>query len=84
MKLLLKLQLTSFRVIISKILKLPNVHFRIDPGLKSTVYCTAIRTGGEKEWQFAFDLYNVETVASEKSRLLSALSCTHKPWLLNR
>lgn len=56
----------------------------IDPNLKSTVYCTALRTGGEEEWQFAFDLYKSATVAAEKSRLLSALSCTSEPWLLYR
>jgi len=57
---------------------------RIDPGLKGTVYCTAIREGGEKEWNFIFELYKTATVQAEKSRLLSALSCTRKIWILNK
>ncbi|XP_052782181.1 putative aminopeptidase-2 isoform X1 [Mya arenaria] len=56
----------------------------IDPGLKSTVYCTALREGGEEEWNFAFKLYMTATVQAEKSRLLTSLSCTREPWILNK
>ena len=48
------------------------------------VYCTAIREGGEEEWEFAWGRYQAANVASEKSRLLSALGCTGEIWMLSR
>ena len=57
---------------------------RIDPGLKYTVYCTAIKQGGQAEWDFAYNQYKTSQVASERAKLLSALSCTKVPWLLKR
>ncbi|XP_060551724.1 aminopeptidase N-like isoform X2 [Ruditapes philippinarum] len=56
----------------------------IEPELKSTIYCTALREGGEKEWEFLFQKYMTATVQAEKSRLLSTLSCTRKTWILNK
>ncbi|XP_052787465.1 aminopeptidase N-like isoform X1 [Mya arenaria] len=56
----------------------------IDPGLKSTVYCTAIAEGGIEEWEFALNQYRTANVAAEKSRLLSALSCSKETWILSR
>ncbi|KAL4227197.1 hypothetical protein ACF0H5_015170 [Mactra antiquata] len=56
----------------------------VDPGLKSTVYCTAIREGNEEIWDFMYEKYLTATVQAEKSRLLRALSCTRELWLLNR
>ncbi|XP_056008322.1 putative aminopeptidase-2 isoform X2 [Ostrea edulis] len=57
---------------------------KIDPGLKYTVYCTAIKQGGQAEWDFAYSQYKSSQVASERAKLLSALSCTRVPWLLKR
>ncbi|XP_041356218.1 aminopeptidase N-like [Gigantopelta aegis] len=56
----------------------------IDPGLRSSVYCTALRRGGLEEWDFAFQQYTLTTVPTEKSRLLQVLSCTTQPWILLR
>ncbi len=57
---------------------------RISPNLKGTVYCTAIRIGGQKEWDFAWQRYLKSNVGSEKDILLSALGCSREPWILSR
>ncbi|XP_049926517.1 aminopeptidase Ey-like isoform X2 [Epinephelus moara] len=56
----------------------------INPNLKYTVYCSAIAAGGVDEWDFAWSMYKNATIASEADKLMSALSCTKQPWLLNR
>ncbi|XP_041842679.1 aminopeptidase Ey-like isoform X2 [Melanotaenia boesemani] len=56
----------------------------ISPNLRSTVYCSAIKTGGVEEWDFAWTMYKNATIASEAEKLREALSCTKMPWLLNR
>lgn len=58
--------------------------FRISPNLKGVVYCTAIRMGGQIEWDFAWQRYRATNVGSEKDLLLQALGCTRETWLLNR
>lgn len=62
----------------------PSILSRIHPNLKSTVYCSAIAFGGVEEWEFAWRMFKTATLASEASRLRSAMSCTKIPWLLNR
>lgn len=62
----------------------PDRNNPISPNLKSVVYCTAIRVGGQMEWDFAWQRYRSTNVASEKDLLLYALSCTRETWLLNR
>ncbi|KAI4800388.1 hypothetical protein KUCAC02_013271 [Chaenocephalus aceratus] len=57
---------------------------KISPNLKYTVYCSAIAAGGEKEWEFAWAAFKNATIASEADKLMSALSCSKQPWLLNR
>ncbi|KAL3065089.1 hypothetical protein OYC64_015300 [Pagothenia borchgrevinki] len=57
---------------------------KISPNLKYTVYCSAIAAGGEKEWEFAWSAFKNATIASEADKLMSALSCSKQPWLLNR
>ncbi|XP_050699392.1 aminopeptidase N-like [Eriocheir sinensis] len=56
----------------------------ISPNLKSTVYCHAIAEGGEEEWTFAWGQYLAAAVGSEKVKLLQAMGCTKRPWLLSR
>lgn len=56
----------------------------IEANLKSTVYCNAIAAGGQEEWDFAWEMYQNATIASEAEKLMHALSCTKEPWLLNR
>ena len=60
------------------------IHCRISPNLKSVVYCTAIRVGGQSEWEFAWQRYLASNVGSEKDLLLAALGCTRETWLLSR
>ncbi|EFN65601.1 Aminopeptidase N [Camponotus floridanus] len=62
----------------------PDVNNPISPNLKGVVYCTAIRMGGQIEWDFAWQRYRATNVGSEKDLLLQALGCTRETWLLNR
>lgn len=62
----------------------PNVNNPISPNLKSVVYCTAIREGGQTEWDFAWQRYQETNVGTEKDLLLLALGCTRETWILNR
>lgn len=56
----------------------------IDVNLRSQTYCYAIASGGEAEFNFAWERYRNSQVASEKQTILAALSCTKEVWLLNR
>ncbi|XP_030045544.1 aminopeptidase Ey isoform X1 [Microcaecilia unicolor] len=56
----------------------------IHPNLRSSIYCSAIATGGEKEWDFAWEMFQKATVAAEADKLRSALACSKQPWILNR
>lgn len=57
---------------------------RIQPDLRSTIYCNAIALGGMEEWDFAWRMFQNTTVASEASFLRGAMTCTKLPWLLNK
>ena len=57
---------------------------RISNNLKTTVYCTAIREGGESEWEFGWEQYIKTTDPFEKDKWLDALGCSRYPWILNR
>uniref|UniRef100_A0A671LBD0 Aminopeptidase n=1 Tax=Sinocyclocheilus anshuiensis TaxID=1608454 RepID=A0A671LBD0_9TELE len=61
----------------------PNVN-PIKASLRSTVYCSAIAAGGEEEWNFAWEMFENATIASEKDKLRAAMACATEPWLLNR
>lgn len=52
--------------------------------LRSVVYCTAIRHGSDKEWQFLWERYGKSNVGTERSLILSALGCSREIWLLQR
>ena len=56
----------------------------MSPNLKQIIACTAIREGGEEEWDFAFSRYNETNVAAEKASLLSAMSCSNQAWIIGR
>ncbi|KAL0133266.1 hypothetical protein PUN28_000801 [Cardiocondyla obscurior] len=62
----------------------PDIHNPISPNLRSIVYCTAIRMGGQSEWEFAWQRYLNANVGSEKNVILETLTCTREIWLLNR
>lgn len=57
---------------------------RIHPNLRSVVYCSAMASGDEDEWEFGWSQFKNATVASEASKLMSALACTRKTQLLER
>jgi hypothetical protein len=61
-----------------------TLFFRINPNIKSTVYCTGVAEGGIEEWSFIYNHYKKATVVSEKSLLEAALSCTKETWILNK
>jgi len=52
--------------------------------LRSVVYCTAIRHGSDREWQFLWSRYSKSNVGTEKTLILSALGCSREIWLLQR
>lgn len=57
---------------------------RIVPDLRSSIYCTAIKYGGQWEWDFAWRMSFNMTTAQDRDVLLSALGCARDPWLLIR
>lgn len=56
----------------------------MSPNQKRLISCTAIENGGRKEWDFAHKMYLESTVAAEKKDLMSAMSCTRQPDILQR
>ncbi len=59
---------------------------RLDPDLRSVVYCTGVRNGGINEWNHIMDRYNYNYtmfIAHEKNMLLYALSCSKEQWIQN-
>lgn len=61
-----------------------NCPARIHPNLRSAVYCSAVAAGGKAEWDFGWSQLKNATVASEASKIMSALACTSNTQLLNR
>lgn len=62
----------------------PDKENPIPANLKPVVYCTALRKGGQAEWDFAWERYLNTNVGSEKDLLLNALGCTRETWILAR
>ncbi|XP_072160074.1 aminopeptidase Ey [Bemisia tabaci] len=48
------------------------------------ISCTAVKNGGDEEWDFLWERYLNSDSASEKSSILSALTCSRKVWTLKR
>ncbi|KAK9517298.1 hypothetical protein VZT92_025181 [Zoarces viviparus] len=59
-------------------------HNLIHPNLRSAVYCSAMAAGDEAEWEFGWAQFKNATVASEASKLMSALACSNNTQLLQR
>ncbi|XP_034083036.1 aminopeptidase Ey [Gymnodraco acuticeps] len=59
-------------------------HNLIHPNLRSVVYCSAMEAGEEAEWEFGWSQFRNASVASEASKLMSALACTSDVSLLKR
>ncbi|XP_059570461.1 aminopeptidase N [Alligator mississippiensis] len=56
----------------------------IHPNLRSSIYCSAIATGGEAAWAFGWQMFLEAPVVAEADKLRSALACSQEPWILNR
>merc|ERR1711990_715191 len=56
----------------------------VPPNLRSLVYYYGILRGGEEEWNFLFDIYKKNQIASEKTKLLYGLSAIQEPWMIDR
>ena len=48
------------------------------------MYCSAVKEGGQAEWNFLFDRFQNENVAGEQVKLLKSLGCSEETWLLQR
>lgn len=56
----------------------------MEPNLRNTVYCTAVREGNEHDWIFLYKQFLKTNVASEKGVILYALGCSREVWVLQR
>uniref|UniRef100_A0A4W3JRS9 Aminopeptidase n=1 Tax=Callorhinchus milii TaxID=7868 RepID=A0A4W3JRS9_CALMI len=52
--------------------------------IRETVYCTAIKVGTEKHWNFAWAMYDNTSFVDDTYRLLYAMTCSREPWILKR
>lgn len=52
--------------------------------MRQYVYCTAIRHGGVKEWDFLWKKYLDTEISGEKETILTALACSRDVWVLTR
>ena len=57
---------------------------RVPPDLKSSVYRFGIVTGGQKEWEFAYNQFKSTDVVSDKLILLRAMAGSQEPWIIER
>lgn len=48
------------------------------------MYCTAIKYGDVREWNFAWERLQRTTIPSERELLMIALGCSREPWILIR
>lgn len=55
----------------------------IPPDVKSTVLCTAVRNGGEGEWDYIYDRY-LNGPITDRPLALDALGCTDRLWIISR
>ncbi|XP_018334412.1 aminopeptidase N [Agrilus planipennis] len=61
----------------------PDVNL-IPNDFRSSIYCNAMRHGGEREWTFLWNKYKESGTAGEKQLILQSLGCTNTIWLLQR
>ncbi|KAG1678936.1 Aminopeptidase N [Nymphon striatum] len=53
------------------------------PNLRGVVYCSAMANGGDAEFDFAWKQYHLTQVASERDKLMSAMTCSQQPWIIS-
>ncbi|NXC51006.1 AMPN Aminopeptidase, partial [Penelope pileata] len=56
----------------------------IAPNLRSSIYCSAVATGGEEAWDFVWERFREAPIVSEADKLRTALACSTEPWILQR
>ncbi|NXL87475.1 AMPQ Aminopeptidase, partial [Alectura lathami] len=62
-----------------------NPEYTIPFLIRRTVCCYGVAVGSEKEWNFAWEMYNhTDSTKEDKDILLSAMSCARESWLLHR
>ncbi|XP_062460459.1 aminopeptidase Q isoform X2 [Pezoporus occidentalis] len=53
--------------------------------IRRPVCCYGVAVGSDKEWNFAWEMYNrTDSTKEDKDILLSAMSCAKESWLLHR
>ncbi|GJQ74269.1 hypothetical protein Trydic_g19168 [Trypoxylus dichotomus] len=52
--------------------------------LRKTIFCTAIRTGSEEEWDFLWNQIKLQKTNSDIEQLFMSLGCTRDTWLINK
>ncbi|XP_066591366.1 uncharacterized protein [Prorops nasuta] len=78
----------SYKSCVSQALKLFSLWYHdraiwIDPNFKPAVFCTAMEHASEEMWNFLWEEYKKENVASEKRTILKALACSKNENSLN-
>uniref|UniRef100_A0A8D0FCY7 Aminopeptidase n=1 Tax=Strix occidentalis caurina TaxID=311401 RepID=A0A8D0FCY7_STROC len=62
-----------------------NPEYKIPFLIRRTVCCYGVAVGSDKEWNFAWEMYNhTGSTKEDKDILLSAMSCAKESWLLYR
>ncbi|XP_071788055.1 aminopeptidase N-like [Asterias amurensis] len=55
---------------------------KVHPNLRAAVYCSGIRYGGQSEWDFGWHVVQTTNDRHERSRWISALTCSRSTLLL--
>ncbi|XP_076343082.1 aminopeptidase N-like [Tachypleus tridentatus] len=76
--------IASAREIFQRWMEDPDNKTIISPNMRSLVYCTGVKHGGEEEWDTLWKQYLVEENPIEKNKQLRALACTRELWILSR
>ncbi|NXM67737.1 AMPQ Aminopeptidase, partial [Serilophus lunatus] len=62
-----------------------NPEYKIPFLIKRTACCYGVAVGSDKEWNFAWEMYNhTDSTEEDKDILLFAMSCAKESWLLHR
>ncbi|XP_031619288.1 membrane alanyl aminopeptidase-like [Contarinia nasturtii] len=56
----------------------------IPVNLVPVVYCTVVREGSDKEWEYLWEKFKTENVAAKQDTILKALGCTKRPDLITK
>ncbi|XP_038625816.1 aminopeptidase Q [Tachyglossus aculeatus] len=52
--------------------------------ISTPIFCYGIAMGNYRHWEFLWNMYTSDAMEEEQNLLLSALSCSREPWILNR